>query len=197
MNTIQPDFVSNPLPPLLGCCRLRVYFNVFSKGESMTIEELVKFIENSTQHQSLYHFTDEANLPSISQHGILSKQQLRAQGLWPPAATGGNELSWQLDQHRGIDPYVSLCMTRNHGMKFRAHQDGRLPNPRYLAIKPEIMYLARMSSVASAIPCMRPSGMKPQCASKYALSVLIAARGLSGRRSRTQVTPSQGGGICF
>src|SRR4051794_3754691 len=98
----------------------------------MTVEEFIQFIKRSTQHTTLYHFTDEANLPSIAQHGILSKQQLRERGLWPPAATGGNELSWQLDQHRGIDPSVSLCMTRNHGMKFLAHQAGRLPNPRYL-----------------------------------------------------------------
>ncbi len=105
----------------------------------MTIGEFIQFIKKSTQHTTLYHFTDEANLPSIAQHGILSKHQLRERGLWPPAATGGNELSWQLDQHRGIDPCVSLCMTRNHGMKFLAHQAGRLPNPRYLAIQPEVL----------------------------------------------------------
>lgn len=107
----------------------------------MTLEELVRFISGSTQHKTLYHFTDESNFPSIAQHGLLSKEQLRARGLWPPAATGGNTLSWQLDLHRGIDPYVSLCMTRNHGMKFLAQQDGRLPNPRYLAIKPEVLQI--------------------------------------------------------
>lgn len=105
----------------------------------MTVDELIQLIEASTQHKTLYHFTDEANFPSISQHGLLSKEVLRQRGLWPPPATGGNELSWQLDQHRGIDPYVSLCMTRNHSMKFLAHQAGRLPNPRYLAIKPEVL----------------------------------------------------------
>ena len=105
----------------------------------MTVRELINFIRESTQHKTLYHFTDEANFPSIVEHGLLSKAQLRARGLWPPAATGGNELSWQLDQLRGIDPSVSLCMTRNHGMKFLAHQAGRLPNPRYLAIQPEVL----------------------------------------------------------
>lgn len=105
----------------------------------MTLQEFLRIIGTSTQHKTLYHFTDEANFPSITQNGILSKEQLRSRGLWPPAATGGNQLSWSLDQHRGIDPYVSLCMTRNHGMKYLAHQDGRLPNPRYLAIKPEVL----------------------------------------------------------
>lgn len=107
----------------------------------MTVEELIEFIKSSTQHKTLYHFTDETNFSSVAQHGILSKRQLRELELWPPSATGGNELSWQLDQHRGIDPYVSLCLTRNHGMKYLAHQDGRLPNPRYLAIKPEVLHI--------------------------------------------------------
>lgn len=105
----------------------------------MTLEELIQLMNNSQQHKTLYHFTDEANFESIAERGLLSKVQLRTRGLWPPAATGGNELSWQLDQFRGIDSYVSLCMTRNHGMKFTAHQAGRLPNPRYLTIKPEVL----------------------------------------------------------
>jgi hypothetical protein len=107
----------------------------------MTVEELVKFINDSAQHSTLYHFTDEANFPSINQHGLLSKEQLRARGLWPPPKTGGNDLSRSLDLHRGIDPYVSLCMTQNHGMKHLAQQDGRLPNPRYLGIKPEVLQI--------------------------------------------------------
>ncbi|WP_164750400.1 MULTISPECIES: DarT ssDNA thymidine ADP-ribosyltransferase family protein [unclassified Mesorhizobium] len=105
----------------------------------MTLEELIAGINASTQHKTLYHFTDEANFPTIKKHGILSKERLRALKLWPPAATGGNELSQHLDLQRGIDPYVSLCLTRNHGMKFLAHKEGRLPNPRYLAIKPEVL----------------------------------------------------------
>lgn len=105
----------------------------------MTIDELINVINSSPQHKSLYHFTDEANLPSIDTHGLLSKEQLRLRGLWPPLATGGNELSWQLDRIRGIDPCVSLCMTRNHSMKHLAHEAGRLPNPRYMAIDPKAL----------------------------------------------------------
>ena len=40
---------------------------------------------------------------------------------------------------RGIDPYVSLCFTYNHPMKYLAHKDGRLPNPRYLLISPDVL----------------------------------------------------------
>jgi len=107
----------------------------------MTVEDLVRLIAVSAQHSSLYHFTDEANLPSINEHGLLSKEQLRVRGLWPPARMGGNDLSRSLDLHRGIDPYVSLCMTRNHGMMHLAQQDGRLPNPVYLGIKPEVLQI--------------------------------------------------------
>lgn len=107
----------------------------------MTIEQLIAIINSSTQHRNLYHFTDESNIPLIRERGILSKEQLRCRGLWPPPASGGNELSRQLDLARGIDPYVSLCMTQNHRMKFLAQQDGRLPSPRYLGIKPEVLLI--------------------------------------------------------
>ncbi|CAN7589232.1 DUF4433 domain-containing protein [Bosea sp. LjRoot90] len=105
----------------------------------MTLDELIRLIDNSAQHKHLYHFTDESNLPGILQLGILSKQQLRARGLWPPPAPGGNELSRNLDLQRGIDPYVSLCMTRNHGMRYRAGQEGRQNNSFYLGISSEVL----------------------------------------------------------
>ncbi|WP_370200251.1 DarT ssDNA thymidine ADP-ribosyltransferase family protein [Roseibium sp.] len=107
----------------------------------MTVAEFVAYIKQSAQHKTLYHFTDRGNFPSIQQHGLLSKEQLRARGLWPPASTGGNALSQQLDLARGIDPYVSLCMTRNHRMKYIAMQEGRLTDPRYLAIQPEALQI--------------------------------------------------------
>ena len=104
----------------------------------MDIKQLIVKIKQSTQHKYLYHFTDEANFPSISERGLLSKEQMRKEGWWPDAA-GGNHLSRELDTLRGLDPYVSLCMTRNHKMKYLAQRDGRLPNPRYLAINPEVL----------------------------------------------------------
>jgi ssDNA thymidine ADP-ribosyltransferase, DarT len=104
----------------------------------MNIDELVELIVNSSQHNCLYHFTDEANFPSIAEHGLLSKAKMRGKG-WSPQASGGNELSWSLDRIHGIDPYVSLCMTRNHGMKYLAQRDGRLPNPKYLGISPNVL----------------------------------------------------------
>lgn len=104
----------------------------------MTVDEIIDAIKKSQQHRYLYHFTDEANFSSIGTKGLLSKKVMRAEGWWPDAP-GGNALSWSLDTYRGIDPYVSLCLTRNHSMKFFAEKDGRLKNARYLAISPDIL----------------------------------------------------------
>ncbi len=62
-------------------------------------------------------------------------------------------MSHDLDTRQGIDPYVSLCFTQNHGMEYLAQKDGRLPNPRYLGIHPEVLKIegARISfGVANA-----------------------------------------------
>lgn len=104
----------------------------------MNTDQLVSYIKRSVQHRTLYHFTDESNFPSIDARGLLSKETMRQEGWWPHA-TGGNELSRQLDTKCGIDPYVSLCMTINHRMKYLAQRDGRLPNPRYLKISPNVL----------------------------------------------------------
>lgn len=104
----------------------------------MSIDEFIDLIKKSSQHTCLYHFTDESNFDQIKKHGLLSKERMRAQGWWPKN-TGGNALSHQQDKVRGISSYVSLCLTCNHPMKYLAHRDGRLPNPRYLKICPDIL----------------------------------------------------------
>jgi len=104
----------------------------------MTLDELIAHINVSPQHRHLYHFTDESNLKTIATKGLLSKQQMRADGWWP-ATTGGNKLSHQLDDYRGISSHVSLCFTRNHPMIFRAKQEGRLLSPRYLGISTDVL----------------------------------------------------------
>lgn len=104
----------------------------------MTIEELVAYIQRSGQHRYLYHFTDESNFEGINRLGLASKARMREEGWWPET-TGGNDWSHDQDTVRGIDPYVSLCFTSNHPMKYLAHNEGRLPNPRYLAIDPAVL----------------------------------------------------------
>ena len=105
----------------------------------MTIAELITTIKSSPQHRHLYHFTDEANLVSISEKGLVSKSRMQSEGWWPPITTGGHKLSQQLDAEAGIDKYVSLCFTRNHPMLYIVRQEGRLPNAQYLGIQPEVL----------------------------------------------------------
>lgn len=104
----------------------------------MTLDEFIIIIEKSQQHRYLYHFSDEVNFNSIAEKGLISKATMRAENWWPDAP-GGNTLSWSLDSNRGIDPYVSLCFTTNHSMKFIAERDGRIKNARYLAISPKVL----------------------------------------------------------
>jgi hypothetical protein len=107
----------------------------------MSVADFISLILSSKVHTTLYHFTDSENLPSIQKHGLLSKKMLRHLGMWPLKYTGGDQLSHQLDEFRGIDSYVSLCFTRNHPMKLRAESDGRLPNACFVAVKPDVLQI--------------------------------------------------------
>lgn len=104
----------------------------------MTVDEFISLINKSGQHDCLYHFTDESNFEQIDKLGLVSKERMRKDGWWPNT-TGGNDWSHNQDKARGIDPYVSLCFTSNHPMKYLAHKDERLPNPRYLVISPDVL----------------------------------------------------------
>ncbi len=104
----------------------------------MPVNELIGRIRTSTQHKYLYHFTDQSSLRSIDKWGLLSKIELKSRDLWPDR-TGGDELSDSLDAHRGIDHYVSLCMTLNHPMEFIVVKNERLPESIYLKIDPTIL----------------------------------------------------------
>ena len=104
----------------------------------MDTEEFVQFIKRSTQHQFLYHFTDEANLDSIKSHGILSTDERKSKGI-KPNACGGNDISRYADDKNKITDFVSLSFTDSHPLCFLAQEAGRLFNPKYLKICPEIL----------------------------------------------------------
>ncbi len=104
----------------------------------LTVEEFKKILAKGHIYNSLYHFTDIANVPSIAKHGILSKQQATEKGI-AIAVHGGNEWSRDADVHKGLEDYVSLCFTTSHPMCHNAHIEGRIPNPRYLAINSDVL----------------------------------------------------------
>lgn len=104
----------------------------------MTLEQFIKYIQESEFNEYFYHFTDEANLPSICEHGILSTEQRRCKGI-TPCHRGGNEDSHYADNRNDIEQYVCLSFTANHPLGYCAIRDGRLPNLLYLKIDPQIL----------------------------------------------------------
>lgn len=105
----------------------------------MNTEDVIALINGSTQHNCLYHFTDCANLKTIKERGLLSKRRMKKLGFWPHKPSG-NELSWRLDERKGVDEFVSLCLTQNHPMSHVAEREGRIENVRYLRISPTVLH---------------------------------------------------------
>lgn len=100
----------------------------------MTIDEFLQ----KTGARWLYHFTDIDNVSSIREHGLLSLKELRNRKITPPMP-GGNKISRNLDQLRGLDAYVHLCFKNKHQMEYEAKQDGRIQKSIFLRISIEVL----------------------------------------------------------
>jgi hypothetical protein len=96
------------------------------------------FVEQVLAGKHLFHFTDDRNLPSIRQHGLLSIQELKRRAIGVEAP-GGNDWSHDADHHYGLDKYVHLCVTNQHPMEYRARQEGRIASCSYLKISPQAL----------------------------------------------------------
>jgi hypothetical protein len=105
---------------------------------------------------SFYHFTDDRNLASIRDHGILSMRELGRRGIVP--ITGGNQWSLDADRRSGMDEYAHLCFLRQHPMEWSARQDGRIERSRFLRIDPDVLTLPgvmitdQVSNKSGAVP---------------------------------------------
>ena len=107
----------------------------------MDLAEFVELIgSKNSQHKCFYHFTDVRNLPSIRQNGLLPMAELRRRGIVPPAP-GGNQWSWDADARVGMDEYVHLCFFDQHPMEWRAKQEGRIGETRFLKIHPSVIQI--------------------------------------------------------
>lgn len=107
----------------------------------MSLVDFVNFMSSKgVLHSCFYHFTDERNLPSIRQHGLLSMARLRGDAV-SVVAPGGNEWSWEADRLVGMDRYVHLSFLDSHPMEYRAKEDGRIAKTRFLKIRPEVIHL--------------------------------------------------------
>ena len=86
-----------------------------------------------------FHFTDTRNLPLIREAGaLLSLRALREQGIVVPAP-GGSDTSQQSDVRSGMDRYVHLCLFDQNPMEYRAREDGRIEDSRFLIIDVDVL----------------------------------------------------------
>jgi len=86
-----------------------------------------------------YHFTDVRNIDSIrSSRGLLSWAELNRRGI-RTIALGGNDWSHEADQRIGLDEYIHLCLLPEHPMEYRARQDGRIQDSRFLKINCKVL----------------------------------------------------------
>ncbi len=87
--------------------------------------------------RSLFHFTDESNLESISKHGLLTWKKLGEQQI--AARMNSSELSHRLDAKAGLADFVRLSFCKKHPMMYLALKDRRISRPVVLEIKLEVV----------------------------------------------------------
>lgn len=88
---------------------------------------------------SLFHFTDQRNLPSIKETGgLFSYAKLTEMGIEIPAP-GGNDWSHEADGYKGMDRYVHLCFRRTHPMEHVARLEGRIVSSIFLNVGTDVL----------------------------------------------------------
>lgn len=99
----------------------------------------MKTILAKYKFDGIWHFTDGSNLELIEKHkGLLSLGEAERRGIEIPVP-GGNEWSHDADRIKGVHEYVHLAFVDDHPMLFRAKQEGRIPDPKWLKIKSSIL----------------------------------------------------------
>ena len=86
---------------------------------------------------SLFHFTDESNLDSISKHGLLTWKKLGEQQI--PAKMNSSDLSHRLDEKAGLADFVRLSFCKKHPMMYIALKNKRISKPVVLEIRLEVV----------------------------------------------------------
>jgi hypothetical protein len=87
-----------------------------------------------------FHFTDERNIESIRRHGLLSFSESRRLGI-EVAVFGSNGLSRSLDEQRGLDRYVHLCLRNEHPMEYVARVDqSRIRDSWFIPVSKDVLF---------------------------------------------------------
>jgi len=101
----------------------------------MNLQKTLKFYGIT----SIWHFTDESNLESIKQHGLLSLDLITQQQIHVPCF-GADALSHSLDRNRGLDKFVHLSIIKDHPMQYVKKRSGEIPNPIWLEIDISVLF---------------------------------------------------------
>jgi len=101
----------------------------------MTIKETLEKYEIN----SIYHFTDKANLKTIEKFGLQSLKNILKKNI-SVKHYGAEELSHMLDKRRGLDKYVHLSFIKDHPMYHVAKSRGNLKNPVWIELDSSILY---------------------------------------------------------
>lgn len=110
----------------------------FKKPEYKKDWQEFKNILNTHNINSLFHFTDRANLKSIESHGALfSWDYCLTKNIIIPSP-GGSQLSRDLDTSKGLQNYVRVSFTRSHPMMFASPTKER--DNVILEIDPEVIF---------------------------------------------------------
>lgn len=124
----------------------------------MTLDEFVNLVAVNRQNRTFYHFTDVRNLPSIREHGLLSMLELKERGLHA-TVPGGNQWSLDRDAVCGMDQYVHLCFFASHPMEFKAREEKRLEQTRFLRVRPAVLHLPGVMVTSDV---SNQAGVEPQ-----------------------------------
>ena len=91
--------------------------------------------------ESFHHFTDESNLESIRTcGGLYSWTTLEKNAISIPRSNS-SELSHQLDRRANLQDYARASFISKPPMYYQCLREGRIKTPRFLKIKPEILYM--------------------------------------------------------
>ena len=84
-------------------------------------------------------------------------QAMRDRGIFVPAP-GGDTNSQLSDSRTGMDRYVHLCLFNQNPMEYRARQDGRIEDSRFIEIDRDVL---RLDGVRFTSAMANQSGIVP------------------------------------
>jgi ssDNA thymidine ADP-ribosyltransferase DarT-like protein len=102
------------------------------------VDQFIDFLTSREINTPLYHFTDQRNLASIREHGLISKAWARQNGIKIPRYSG-DEIGHLADWNKGLEDFVPLSFSSEHPMEHAARMAGRIEKSAFLQIKPAIL----------------------------------------------------------